>query len=286
MEAFFSNILVPVDFSVNTEVAIEKAMWLAMPGFSIIHLLHVQKYVSKTKAFHVNGVSIHAFESPVYSTADAETKLRQLKTKIEVTLPDVIVITHLLKEDHVQKGVTCLAKQLHPSLIIIAESKNHKWFSFFKKVNISVLAKNTNCPILTVKPGSLPNRMKAIVMPVRSFVPERKFELLLSLTRNHRPVVHLVTMYHDEQFMDAANIFLDAYRTLSDHLHYPVEYKTLKGGNIAKSLFEYAEFIMADFILVNPGEETKVSSLYGTDISDIVSPDSKLSILTAEPFIK
>jgi hypothetical protein len=126
--------------------------------------------------------------------------------------------------------------------------------------------------------------MKCIVLPVRSFAPRRKIELLSALTRNHRPMIHLVTMYHDEKFNSRAEIFLDAYRTLSDYLHYPVEYRTLKGNNIAKAILDYAQFIMADFIITNPGEETKINGIYGTDICDLVAPDSKLSILTAAPF--
>jgi hypothetical protein len=122
-------------------------------------------------------------------------------------------------------------------------------------------------------------------MPVRSFVPNRKIELLSALTRNHRPVIHLVSMYNDEQFNRRAGIFLDAYRTLSDYLHYPVEYKVLRGSNIAKAIFDYSKFIMADFIIAHPGE-TKISTIYGTDICDIITPDSKLGILTTEPFLK
>jgi nucleotide-binding universal stress UspA family protein len=284
MSNFFSNILVPVDFSLNTEVAIDKAIWLAVPGFTIIHLLHVQKPVSKAGEYHINGFSAPAVETSVHNSRDAEKKLKEMKSAIEMSVQDIIVVTHLLHAETVQKGIMCLAKQLHPSVIIIGESKKHKWFAFFKKVNTSLLAKETDCPVLTVKPGSIPNRMKSIVMPVRSFAPNRKIELLSALTRNHRPVIHLVTMYHDEKFNSRAEVFLDAYRTLSDYLHYPVEYRTLRGSNIAKAVFDYAQFIMADFIIANPVEETKVNNIYGTDICDMIAPDSKLSILTAEPF--
>lgn len=283
MKTFFSNILVPVDFSVNTDVAVEKAMWLAVPQSSIIHLLHVEKPISKSNTIYFNGflVPVQAFAC---NPADARQKLHQLKRKIEMSLTGVTVVTHHLHEENVQRGITCLAKQLRPSLIIIGGSRSHKWFSYFKKVNPSVLAKETNCAILTVKPGSLPNKMKSIVMPVSSFPPTRKIELLLALTRNHRPVVHLVTMYHEEQQNRRADVFLDAYRTLSDYLHYPVEFKTLKGRNIAKAVLDYAQFIMADFIIANPVEETKMSSIYRTDICDALAPESKLNILTAEPF--
>jgi len=284
MNTFFSNILVPIDFSLNTKVAIDKVIWLAVPQFSVIHLLHIQKPASKHGNYQVNGFLKPAFNECVHTSEDAAIKLQQVKEDIESSLHNVVVITHLLEEENIQKGITRLANQLHPSLIIIADSKSHKWFPFFKKVNASLLAKETNCPVLTVKPGSIPNRMKSIVMPIRSVAPKRKIELLTALTRNHRPKIHLVTMYHDEQFNNRASVFLDAYRTLSDYLHYPVEYRTLRGNNIAKTVFEYAQFIQADFIIVDPEEETKINGFYGTNICDMIKPDSKLSILTTEPY--
>jgi nucleotide-binding universal stress UspA family protein len=140
MQTFFSNILVPVDFSLNTQLAVEKARWLAAPGFSIIHLLHIQKPASKSNEYNVNGFIMPVTEAGIYITEDAEAKLQQLKENLEASLRDVVVVTHLRHEENVQRGITFLAKQLNPSLIIIGEGKAHKWLPFLKKVNTSVLA--------------------------------------------------------------------------------------------------------------------------------------------------
>ena len=46
MSGLFKNILIPVDFSVNTEVAVKQAIELACTNGSTIHLLHVIKLKS------------------------------------------------------------------------------------------------------------------------------------------------------------------------------------------------------------------------------------------------
>jgi nucleotide-binding universal stress UspA family protein len=39
----FRTILLPVDFEINTEMAVKKALELSDPGQTVIHLFHVQK---------------------------------------------------------------------------------------------------------------------------------------------------------------------------------------------------------------------------------------------------
>jgi len=39
----FRTILLPVDFEINTEMAVKKTLELSDPGQTVIHLFHVQK---------------------------------------------------------------------------------------------------------------------------------------------------------------------------------------------------------------------------------------------------
>ena len=41
MSKAFDNILIPVDFSINTEIAVKKAIELTEENNAVIHLLHV-----------------------------------------------------------------------------------------------------------------------------------------------------------------------------------------------------------------------------------------------------
>jgi hypothetical protein len=79
-----------------------------------------------------------------------------------------------------------------------------------------------------------------------------------------------------------SEVFIDTYRSLSQELHYPVTYKVSVGNNIAKNILKYAQKIDADIVMVNPFDETSLSSLLGTHITDMADP--KLSVLTASPY--
>jgi len=286
MSYSFSKILVPVDFSVNTDIAIQKALWLADPSGATIHLLHIMGLASQATGLVLHGVGLVTQQRPKFFENRVRLKLEDMQYAIQSVRPNIKVVVHIASGDIIQKHIIQYAARIKPNLVVVGKNKNHDWFSFLKMVNASSISDNTNCPVLTVKPGNLPNKLKTVVIPVSSFVPLRKIELLTTLTRNHRPMVHLVAVDGDDQFAHHPGIFLEAYRTIAEYLHYPVIYQIVKGKNAAKALLNYAKGVMADMIMVNPNEESKISSFLGVQINDLVLPTSTMSVLTAKPYCK
>jgi len=286
MNYSFSTILVPVDFSSSTDVAIQKALWLADPGGAVIHLLHVMGITSQASGFLMHGFAMISSNSNLFFKARVQRQLDDISYAIKKAHPRVKIITHIANGDMIQKQIIQYANVVKPALIIIGKNRNHDWFSLLKMVNASAVSSHTNCPVLTVKPGSVPNRLKTIVIPVSSFVPLRKIDLLTPLTRNHRPLIHLVAVDGNEEFGERPGIFLETYRTISEQLHYPVIYNIVKGKNAGKSILQYAKSIEADLIMVNPNEESSVNPVLGLQINDMISPGSTTCVLTAKPYLK
>ena len=173
------------------------------------------------------------------------------------------------------------SNELNAELIVIVKKRRQKLFASTHSVNATLFVKETNAAVMIVNPHAIPNKIKSIVLPVNTSVPERNLELLAALTGKNKPVVHLVTMSDKNENADKRNNFIHTYRTLSDFLHYPVEYKVLSSNLFSKVLLGYEKNIMADLIFVNPFEEKKIGSINRTDISDRISPDSKLCVLVA-----
>ena len=281
MATLFTNILIPVDFSENTDVAVQKAIELIVPVNSIVHLLHVTRQGIQFNGCHLNG---HFMSPPISNTLyneEAEINLELCKKNIQASFPFINVITHIATGGNIQERIIEMVNKLNVQLIIIGKTKSRKWFSFFNTVDTSLIAKKTNSGVLTIKNGSLPGRIRSIVLPVRSFVPDKKIELLSAVTQKHKPIIHLVTTHN--KAVNKTRAFLDTYRTISDYMHYPIQYKMLEGDNFPKAIFDYARFTMADMILVNPYEETRINSIYGRDICDLISPTSNLTVLKTEP---
>ena len=275
MPATFNKILIPVDFSLNTEIAIKKAIGLAGGEETTIHLLHVIRPGKKIASQFRNWV--------------VERDLQQLKYTLQEKNPILRVKTHVMKGFSIQNMIIECAAMINPDLIIIAkQNSRRRWWAFTSLISPNIVAKKSNCPVLTAKPGSMDSRTKVIVLPIRNFLPERKLEWAVLLARKYKAQVHLLALQqHDPKDGSLSQAFLKAYHHLREKLHHPIEYSAAVRHSAAKAALNYAELIMADMILVNPETESGISGFTGTrHISDMLNRDSKIQVLDVEPYEK
>jgi hypothetical protein len=213
-----------------------------------------------------------------------QAKLDQWKESIEETIPNSKVNTHIV-EGIVQSKIQHVAKQLKPHLIIFGKKGNSKLFNSFYTVCPNGIAKSTSCPVLSVTRKTTDKKIKIIVVPVSSFIPKRKIELVVEFAKKYRAEIHLVTIPNKINIEETnSNSFLETYRILKTGLTNSIEHHILKGNNLPYAILEYAECIKADLLFVNPGTETKISALTGKHINDELKPTSKLRILSIEPY--
>lgn len=273
MAVAFNRILVPVDFSLNTEIAVKKAAGLVESDATVIHLLHVIRPGRKTLTQFRNWV--------------IERDLQQLKYNIQEENPRIKVKANILRGYSVQQTIIECASMLNPDLIIIGKQHTHRRWFFSRGISPDIVAKKTNCPVLTVKPGSLDSRTRVIVLPIGDFLPERKLEWAVLLARKFKAQVHLLAIREDAGPKDGllSQVFLKAYHFLREKLHHPIEYSAATRHHPAKAALSYAELIMADMILVNPETESGISGFTGfRHISDLLTRDSKIQVLDVEPY--
>ncbi|MEP6844470.1 MAG: universal stress protein, partial [Panacibacter sp.] len=130
MSFTFSNILIPVDFSVNTEIAIKKALWLAVSLNPVIYLLHVLTPDVSAAGSYSHG---YLFKAPVIQTEYvkfAEIRLQKIKEDIQQVFPQAGVVTKVVAADNIQMKIIEFANSIKPELIVIGKNKNHRWLPF------------------------------------------------------------------------------------------------------------------------------------------------------------
>ena len=264
MALSFNMILVPVDFTVNTEVAVRKALEIADLAKAQIHLLHVETNRDQ-------GQNI------------TEKKLCQWKTTIEETIPTIKVSYTIVQDSHVQAAIGEYADILKPDIIIIGKKAEHSWFPFLNTVIPNTLAIETGRAVLTVKPGAMHNRIKTLVVAVSDEVPGYKMETITALCKKFRIKVHLVAFLNEENTTTEFSTtgLLKFYKWVRDTIHCPVDYAVLQGGNKARAMLNYAYKVNADILLVHPKTETKIS-WWNSHISDVLPAESKMQILAVQ----
>ena len=272
----FKTILVPVDFSINTEVAINKALEVADKDGATLHLMHVLS----DKLSRLPSQNNNTQYDSIGKAPSVEQMIMEWKATIQESNPHITVCCWVLHHSSIHQSIEKKAGKLKADLIVIGKKSNHNWFTFLNTVLPSELAKTTGCAVLTVKPGSLHNKIKTLVVPVTEDIPKHKMEAIAALCKTNRLKVYLVSFMSDdnvpEQFSSSA--LLKLYQWLKDSLHCQVEYTVLHNDNKARAVLLYAEKVNADMLLVNPISETKIGWM-NRHISDVLSPDSKVQVL-------
>lgn len=278
MSARFNTILVPVDFSVNTEVAIAKALELMEEGQSVLHLLHVQRRSwSHSLNQYISGRDND-------NRKKLQHKLDEFIVRISKIRPDVEVTSWLAEGSSVEAAISQKAMRLGVHLIIIGKHSSGSLFSFPKKVISARIAVATGIPVLTAKPGSLNSAVKTVVLPVGPKFPWKKLELLDAWKNKPGFCIRLVAcLNHEEDDEFSKDSLLNTFRLLKSNWPGPVEYDVIRNNNQVKALLSYCNKVNADMLIVYPGVETAQGGLLNRHIADLLPSNSRTQVLAIQP---
>ncbi|MEP7375402.1 MAG: universal stress protein [Chitinophagaceae bacterium] len=281
----FGTILIPVDFSVNTDIAISKALGLTESGNCSIHLFHVQRIILpnflQQLQYYITGFSRHDVNVCINKAAE---KLSKLKSVIEDVRKDIDVFTWVTFGGPVEEAIAKKAKRLGADLILLGKHSHHSTLPFLNTVVPSRLAAISGVPVLTAKPGSLHTEIKTVVIPVGVHFPGNKLDVLEALEKNASLKIRLVVFSGDKNDSSLSKqSLLNTFQTLKSKSANQVNYEILTGSNRAKALLVYCGQVGADVLIVNPGSETRVSVWINSHISDLLPADSRTQVLAVTP---
>lgn len=133
--------------------------------------------------------------------------------------------------------------------------------------------------MLTVKPGSLDQELKMIVVPIDEKYPERKVDMILALRHKFRGHIRLLLILEktdDPDILQAA--LLNICQILNYYAITNISYEVIPGSKRAIDILRYSRRINADMLIVNPGRETRIGWL-NKQISDEMPVQSRTQIL-------
>ncbi|HEX6916412.1 MAG TPA: universal stress protein [Chitinophagaceae bacterium] len=270
---YFEEILVPVDFTVNTEVAVKKAVELAIPGFTSIILYHVITDTNRKTAAQ-------------QAAANAERKLQQWKQQVAELEPELDVDIVVQPGSHIENSIISFAASLGDCLIVIGKNHYHSFFPFLNTVVSANIAEQCGRAVLTVMPGSICKSLKTVLIPVGTFFPQKKIEVLLKLGLRLKLKVQLLSIFHNDQQPDdhTNSILLQTMRAIRSRLQCPVQHTIIHSNSKAMATLRFAGKIGADLLLVNPETDASVAKwICKKDITAVSSPVSQLQVISIQP---
>ena len=266
----FRTILIPVDFSINTEAAIYKALELTDGTNAHIHLLHV------TQCLATAGIQ--------RSREAAETRLNQWKASLEETYPSTGVFVWIVNHPVIRQVIEQMAVRLKADLVVIGKRSQPRWLSFRSHVRPEKIALATQCALLVVKPGALRHKTKTVIVPVSENLSAAKMQALSAICRGSRVKIFLVAFSTGGRSdISSADSLLHLYQWIRNDLHCPVEHTVLYGPNRGRTLLSYARKVDADVLLLQPEEGGRIG-WPSRQLADAVPSASKMQVLMVAGF--
>jgi nucleotide-binding universal stress UspA family protein len=285
MVKLFKKILVPVDFTDNSEIAIRKAVQLAEPSGATICLLYICKPLFSLNIFSGTDYMI-APVTEILTISEMDKKIMGHETYINEHLEGVIVKAVTTESRKLLQKIEETAELFGPDLIIIYKRSNKSFFHFFNGTLSEQIAKKTDCPVLTIKEGSEEKKIRNIVLPVTQWIPERKLEIAIKLARAFNANIHLISFpdcSDDEKKSDHA--FIETFKRIRENASLIIKHGPVFGNDIARAVVKYAESIQADIILVNPVTESSIHYVVGKiHISDLLPEHSPIQVIDVKPY--
>jgi nucleotide-binding universal stress UspA family protein len=267
----FSKILVPVDFTINTEVAMRKALDLCDKPNAAIHLLHISR-ISETNV-------VQLFNGELSGISSVKDKMDNLRSFILTIRKDISVFVWMIASATIEQSIVEKAKEIEPDLIIIGKNSHHTWMPFLNSVVPGRIAKKTGLTVLTVKPGSIGHDIRTVVVPIGKQFDDNKIAVIRALRKKFRINIRLITFIDDhENDTTLPGALIHVYRALKTNPATNVSYDVLKEKNKTKAILRYCEKVNADLLIINSQTETRAGWL-NKHISDVLPKRSKTQIL-------
>ncbi len=275
----FDTILIPVDFTINTEIAIQKAVELYADTNSSIHLFHVVDPVSTGTFGYYKYLTARPIDE-AQQAAEIKEKLDHWETHIKTRRPDIATCSWVSHGGPVENAVAAKAKSTGANLIIIGKNSQRSLLPFLNTVVPGRLAFRTGIPVLAVKPGALNSFVRTVVVPIDSTFPDNKIEIINWLTDKYFLHVRLLLLVgkHDnpERLQDS---LIDICRVLKQTSSENISYEVLRFHNKALDILNFCRKVDADLLVVHPESETKMG-LFNKHILDELPVESKTQVLT------
>lgn len=232
-----SKILVPVDNSSYSEVALQAAQNIAKAFNASLYVHHVSENSSSTD---------------------------EIRTKAKNILND---LPHTFSEGSgsVYKNILAKALDIDANLIVMGTHGATGFQEFWLGSNTYKVVSSSKCPVLTIRYGCRSVDFKKIVLPLdTSFESRQKIPTAISLANRLKASIHVLgvsTSKDKEAEYAVRNYIRQAIDIITDSGIVSTS-ETQLGGNITNVTIAYAEKINADLIVIMTEQEPQIGSFF------------------------
>ena len=247
------TIVVPLDFSSESLPGLNMALMLADKTGANINMIHVLgKYENDLN------------ETSVSDHQRAKLKFEKIVEEYKKNgIPD-INFSYTIREGKIFKEVTTFSETLDDAVTILSTHGNSGFEELFIGGNAYKIISHSRCPVISVRQGRIPEKIKKIVLPLDiTFQTREKVPFTIMLAKLFNSEVHIVSEQTSNYESSEKKLHQYLNQVASYINQHKIYYTTeqLHGDNLTDLTLDYANSVNADLISIMTEQEKSLSNL-------------------------
>jgi nucleotide-binding universal stress UspA family protein len=278
METANHHILVPIDFSDQSLIALGQSYNLAKLSNAEITLLYVIEEDPLKKLFSSKSKSDKTFEKQV------KEKLEALAA--ETTPKAGVKVSGFVSRGKIYEEIVKIAEMVNAQFIIMGTDGNTGIKKKFIGSNTLRVIKDAPCPVITIKGKNHRKGCRNIVLPLDlSKETKEKVSKAIEFAKYFNSDIRIVTI------MNVSDDFLvkKLNRTLKQVKEYITEKgvnctaESIKGSSIADEVIKYCEKVDADLLMIMTQQELEWTDLFISSQAQQIINHSDIPVISIRP---
>lgn len=275
------KILIPIDFSETSLLAIEQAAYVARSFQAELVLLHVVEKHWEKFSIVVPEMRINAPEGIINAI---EKRLEEIAKSIFLSYG--VKSNCITANGTIFSEIISVSREQNIDLIVMGTHGTSGVVEFFIGSNAYKVVTSSECPVLTVQTHIKKVGFKNILLPIDNSTHSRqKVNHAIIMARHFSSQLYVVGLadFNDEKELGKFEIKIEQ---IEDYIHrcdLSCTTRIVKGTNQAIMTAEQAEALGADLIIIMTDQEENISGrLLGTYAQQIVN-HSKIPVMSIQP---
>jgi len=275
-----NKILIPIDFSKTSKLALEHAAHLCKAFNSELHLVHIYKTstIDVLPNLTATSASIPNYEGlkdMVIEELDELGKKFSEKFNVGYNIE--------VKTGSVSKGILETAKDCGADLIVMGTHGVSGFEEFFLGSNAYRVVTSSTIPVLTVQEQADRMGFENLVLPIDSSQHTRdKVSEVVALAEKFGSKVFIAQLVREEDDNAIMNLKVKQVEEHLEHKNIAFETTVLHNDNIAKATLDFAKKVEGDLIAIMTDQENYTGFFVGEYAQQIVN-HSKIPVLSITP---
>jgi len=266
------KILIPVDLSENSLLALEHGTFMAKLFKADMMLTHV-----------VPNAGVFG-NKPNTIDSETEKKLHQIANDIHIKNGCKVDIS--IKHGKISKQVVEAAKEYGADIIILGTHGVSGFEEFFMGSNAFRVITESHCPVLSVQQHSQKMGFSNILCPIDNSAPSRqKLKYAVELAKHFGSKIQLLgilTVEEDELTAKFNKMFDQIEEYLTKH---DIKFTSdlVYGENIATTTLKYGEKMGSDLIVIMTEQEDNLTGIFLGPYAQQIVNHSKIPVMSIKP---